>query len=47
MLLPDAADRQAYRDAMVARGYLTSGSGGGSGQTTPGTTPKRQAAATD
>ncbi|HET8947323.1 MAG TPA: hypothetical protein VFQ07_10095 [Candidatus Polarisedimenticolia bacterium] len=45
MLLPDAADRQLYLDALAARGYFTSGAGSGSG--TPGTTPKRQTVATD
>jgi pimeloyl-ACP methyl ester carboxylesterase len=44
-LLPDAAERQAYLQALAARGYATPGSG--SVSTSPGTAPRRLTGATD
>ena len=43
MLLPDAAERQAYLQALAARGYAAAGSG----PTSPGTAPRRLTGTTD
>jgi pimeloyl-ACP methyl ester carboxylesterase len=47
MLLPDAAERQAYLDAMAARGYPVGLSPSGPASPAPTPSPRRQTTATD